>query len=152
MTRWKALTYAVLLYIGLVIDGATGLRVNFLLLALIVFSIRETRSRAVIFGFLLGILLDCLSPRLFGLNALLFTSAGYVLGSVGERVYTNRIHLIAFIIVITSLCYLSIYFLLSSFRTFPSVFVPVIVPTALYNTAIGILLFYSTSRLCPRVL
>lgn len=152
MTKWKVIVYPVLTYLGLVIDGTTGLKLNFLLVVLIIFSLREARPWATLFGFVSGLLLDSFSPRLFGLNALLFATIGYLLGSIGERVYTNRVHLIAFTIFVASLFYLFSYIIISSFRTFPSSFFTVILETALYNTIIGILLFYSTYRLCPKTL
>lgn len=148
MIKWKILLYLILTYIGLVIDGSTGLKLNFLLVVLIILSLREARWGVIVFGFASGFLLDCFYPRLFGLNALLFATTGYLLGSIGERIYTNRVHLIAGIIFTTSLAYLSVYTLGSSFRTFPSIIYPTILETAFYNTVIGILLFCSTSKLC----
>lgn len=150
MTKWKVLFYFILTYVGLAIDGSTGVKVDFLLVVLIVLSLREARTWAVFFGFGAGFLLDCFSPRFFGLNALLFATTAYLLGSIGERVYTNRVHLIASIIFTTSLAYLSVYVFVSSVKTFPSMFSPVILERALYNSIVGILLFYSTSKLCLR--
>ncbi len=150
MTKRKIILYLILIYLGLVMDGSAVLRVNFLLVVLIILALRETRSWAIMFGFVSGILLDCFFYRFFGLNALLFVTIGLLLGSVGERVYTNRIHLIGGIIFTTSLAYLAMYVLVSSFRTFSSVFFPMALETAFYNTLIGIPLFYATSKLCPR--
>jgi len=148
MTKWKILLYGILAYVGLFLDGSTGVRLDFLLVVLIVFSLREARTWAVLFGFGSGFLLDCFSPRFFGLNALLFTAIAYLLGSIGERVYTNRVHLIAAIIFICSFVYLSVHTWVSSWGASPSLFFPMILESALYNAIIGIPLFYSTSKLC----
>ena len=150
MTRWRLAFYLVLAYIALVVDVSSGFNLSLVLVVLIVLTLREGRSWALPFGFVSGFVLDCFSPAFLGLNGLLFGAVGYVLGSVSERVYTNRVHLTASIIFLTSFVYLSAYILITSFNSFPTVFVSVILRTAFYNTAIGVLLFYSTYRLCPR--
>jgi rod shape-determining protein MreD len=150
MTKWKVVLYGILAYVGLFLDGSTGVRLNFLLVVLIVFSLREARTWAVLFGFGSGFLLDCFSPRLLGLNTLLFIATAYLLGSIGERVYTSRVHLIASIVFASSLAYLSVYMWISSWGASPSVVFPIIFESALYNTIVGIPLFYSTSKLCPK--
>jgi rod shape-determining protein MreD len=150
MTRWNLVFYLILAYLALVIDVSTGFSLSLLLVVLVVLTLREGRSWALPFGFLSGFVLDCFSPRFLGLNGLLFGTIGYLLGSISERVYTNRLHLTASIIFVTSLVYLSAYILVTSFNTFPSIFISVVLKTALYNTAIGIPLFYSTHKLCPK--
>jgi rod shape-determining protein MreD len=152
MRGWKIPFYVVLTYLGLVVHGSVGLRLDFLLLVLVVFALSENRQRAVAFGFLLGFLLDCFSPRLFGLNSLLFVALGYALGSVGEHIYSNRMHLVASLIFVVTLLHVSVYILVSSSATFGSVFFPTVLGAAFYNTVTGIPLFYLTSRLCPRTL
>jgi rod shape-determining protein MreD len=152
MKGWKIPFYLVLTYLGLVVHGSVGLRVDLLVVVLIVFSLSENRQRAVAFGFLLGFLLDCFSPRLFGLNSLLLVTLGYVLGSVGEHIYSNRMHLVGSIIFVVTLLHVSVYILASSSATFGSVFFPAVAGAAFLNTVIGIPLFYVTSRLCQRTL
>lgn len=51
---------------------------DFLLLALLVYSIRTTPGRASIAGFLVGLLADALTPSAFGSAALAHTVVGYL--------------------------------------------------------------------------
>lgn len=51
---------------------------DFLLLALLIYSIRTTPGRASIAGFLVGLLADALTPSAFGAAALAHTVVGYL--------------------------------------------------------------------------
>ena len=59
---------------------------DFLLLALLVYALRSTPGRAAIAGFVLGVLVDALTPVAFGSAALAYTVVGY-LAAWGKAVF-----------------------------------------------------------------
>jgi rod shape-determining protein MreD len=59
---------------------------DFLLIALLVYSIRSTPGRASLAGFLIGLLADALNPVAFGAAALAHTIVGY-LAAWGKAVF-----------------------------------------------------------------
>ena len=58
--------------------GHPSVAPDFLLLALLVFSIRSRPGSAAVAGFIIGILGDALTPARFGAGALAHTVVGYV--------------------------------------------------------------------------
>jgi rod shape-determining protein MreD len=62
-----------------------GVAPSFLLLALMVFSLRYGSRYGAVAGFFIGIALDVFTLRLFGYEALVFTTLGFFCGLLNKR-------------------------------------------------------------------
>lgn len=85
--RWSILLLLALLHFGLRPWLGNGrFAPDFLLLALLVYAIGERPGRAVVAGFLVGLLSDSLRPVAFGSAMLAYTVVGY-LAAWGKAVF-----------------------------------------------------------------
>jgi len=87
LRRWSILLFLALLHFGLRPWLGNGrFAPDFLLLALLVYAIGERPGRAVIAGFLIGLLSDSLRPVAFGSAMLAYSVVGY-LAAWGKAVF-----------------------------------------------------------------
>ena len=87
LRRWSILLLLALLHFGLrPWLGSGRFAPDFLLLALLVYAIGERPGRAVIAGFLVGLLSDALRPVAFGSAMLAYAVVGY-LAAWGKAVF-----------------------------------------------------------------
>lgn len=87
LRRWSVLLLLALLHFGLrPWLGSGRFAPDFLLLALLVYAIGERPGRAVIAGFLVGLLSDALRPVAFGSAMLAYAVVGY-LAAWGKAVF-----------------------------------------------------------------
>lgn len=115
---------------------------NFLLIATVFASLKLTPCKAGFFGFLCGLLLDCIGIRHFGIHALSLSLVGIGISIFSKRIYP-KIGVLLFALflgtIISGIISLSLFFLFEGFiLNFFS-----ILKEALYNTLVGglILLF-----------
>lgn len=69
----------------------SGLRVDFALFVVMYFSLFWGGTRALLIGFLTGLLQDALSSELLGLNALSKMATAFVLYSLGRNMQVNSV-------------------------------------------------------------
>lgn len=115
-------------------------RCNVLLIATVFASLRLLPYKAGFFGCFAGLLLDCISMRHFGINALSFTIIGILVSIFLKRVYP-RIDIFMFLIFLATMISGAIsLFLIFLFEGFVlNVFS--LLKEALYNMVLGGLVF-----------
>lgn len=126
-----------------------GVKPNFPIIAAVFFALFTDERYALETAFISGILMDIFSVRLFGLNAILFSAAGYFIGRFNEKIYKESMATHAIIIFIATSFILSAYrfFLALDDRillpvfSFGFLFSPSVFLSALYNAFFGTLLY-----------
>src|SRR3989304_567894 len=81
------ITQTTLVFMG-EIEGA---KADLLFAYLIYYSLYRRRQVGMIVGFFSGLFIDLYEPQFLGLNALINTSIGFLIGSIAERLYRERI-------------------------------------------------------------
>lgn len=122
-----------------------GAKPNFMIIITVFFALFTDERFGLEAGFICGMILDIFTLRLFGLNAILFSLSGYLIGKFNNKIYRESIVTHAIIVFLTS------FFIMSSYRLFiglenrfllsnPSldfVFSPVVFLAAAYNSFLG---------------
>lgn len=116
---------------------------NLFLVALILISLFWGRSPGMWFGFASGIFLDLFSPEHMGLNALILTSAGFLIGSLATTLYQEKYISQILVLLFVSLAESLLYFAFSSGgpSSFIRFFVRYGVPGAIYTSVVGAAIF-----------
>lgn len=121
-----------------------GVQPDLALIGLVAFALRKGSVAGEVGGFLTGLMEDCLSFPLLGLNAFSLCLAGFLAGWEQNRAKSIGLQLMVILMAsivnsFTILC-LSTFFLDQvSFQ--PSVIKQVIIPEALYNVSLGVPFF-----------
>ena len=97
------------------------------------------------FGFAAGIFLDLFLPKHIGVNALLLTSVGFLVGSLAASLYrekfVSQVLILLLASVVESLAYYA--FTAGSMGAFMLFFVRYGLLGALYTTVVGTVVFYA---------
>lgn len=72
------------------VQSASGIDINFLVLAAIFAGVKKGSLRGLFIGIFIGILAEILSSTLFGLNLVLYSAVGLLSGIVKERFYYKK--------------------------------------------------------------
>jgi len=127
---------------------------NFMIIITAFFALFADERFGLEAGFICGAILDIFALRLFGLNTILFSFSGYIIGRFNNKIYRESIVTYAIVVFLMSFFILSSYrlfiglenrFLLSSL-TLGFVFSPVVFLAALYNSFLGTLAHTFLSR------
>ncbi|MBI3990536.1 MAG: rod shape-determining protein MreD [Candidatus Omnitrophica bacterium] len=122
-----------------------GARPLLLWLGVIFISIWEREIAGLVFGILAGLLADLSSSGHFGLNTICFGLGGYLTGSMWMKFVKESPLTQIVIAFLSSLFYLVLYCILTSFfHPIPSIgygIKMVILPTVIYTTLIAVPLF-----------
>jgi rod shape-determining protein MreD len=106
--------------------------------------IRNNTEGAVV-GFFTGLCVDMQFGRIVGFHALLGFFLGIAAGTISKRVYRENLMIVVFFTFVYSIAYESIVFLLSNIINAEIQiiysFTKLILPEALYNCIVSILLF-----------
>ncbi|MFQ5905003.1 MAG: rod shape-determining protein MreD [bacterium] len=115
------------------------------LIAVIYISLFWGRSPGMWFGFASGVYLDLFSPRHMGLNTLLLTCIGFLIGSLASRLYREKYLSQILILVFVSLAESLLYFALSSgsLNDFVAFFLRYGLPGVLYTAIVGAAVFFT---------
>ena len=114
------------------------------LVALILISLFWGRSPGMWFGFASGMFLDLFSPEHMGLNMLILTSAGFLIGSLSTTLYREKYVSQVLTLLFVSLVEPLLYFAFSSEGPYSFIlfFVRYGVPGAIYTTVVGAAIFF----------
>jgi rod shape-determining protein MreD len=123
------------------------------LIAVIYIGLFWGRRPAMWFGFAAGIFLDLFAPQHMGLNTLLFTSVGFLVGSMAASLYREKFLSQVLILFFVSLIESLIYFALSSGspEAFLEFFLRYGILGAMYTSAVGAIIFYVFHLSRPRL-
>ena len=121
---------------------------NFMIIITVFFALFTDERFGFETGFICGIILDIFTLNLFGLNTILFSLSGYLIGRFNSKIYRESMVTYAITVFAASLFILSVYrlfigienkFLLSRL-SFGFVLNPVVFLAALYTAFFGTLI------------
>ena len=132
-----------------------GIRPNLMIMMTVFFALFTDERFGLEVGFVCGMILDIFSLRLFGLNTILFSFAGYFIGRFNSKIYRESIITHAIMIFAASFFILSLYRLfigiqnkyLVSYLSFGFIFSPVVFLSAAYNSFLGVFVYTLLNRI-----
>lgn len=150
-----ALVIAVLLQVAIAPHIAVGGVVpNLLLLVVITLALIEGRTAGAAAGFAAGLLFDLLAGSAIGAAALVFTVTGYLAGSLQENMFAEGWLMPPTVVFVASLsteiAYAIVLSLVGAGSPFWTSFWSVILPAAVYNGALALLLYPWLARFLRR--
>lgn len=101
-------------------------------------------SKGYVYGFIMGLLID-LPATPFGLNTLVYTLIGYVIGNFSYKIYKEIPIIWALLLIISSVSQQIIIYTIEKELTM-SFFFRYIIPTGIYTTIIGMGIIYILRR------
>ncbi len=122
-----------------------GIIPNILLVFTIVTALIRNSNEGAAVGFFAGLCIDIQFGGILGFNALLGFYLGIAAGFVTKRVYRENLMIVAFFTFVYSIAYETIVYLINNIMAadFQLIFafINVILPEAIYNCVVSILLF-----------
>ncbi|MDO8987462.1 MAG: rod shape-determining protein MreD [Coriobacteriia bacterium] len=147
-----ALFAAALLQVAVAPNLAIGGAVpNFMLLVVVTLALTQGASAGAAAGFVAGLVFDLLGAGPIGPGALVFTVVGHLAGSLSANMFAEGWRLPTTVVLIasllTELSYGAVLAVLGQGEPFWSTFVAVMLPTAVYNGVLALLVFPFLARL-----
>ena len=135
--------------------GSSGIRPNLMIIVTVFAALFTDEKFGCRTGAICGILLDVFSIRFFGLNTVLFASAGYIVGKYNIKFYKDSVitHVIVTFIVSFSILFSLLLFLtlrnsaVSPPLGFNIFFNPSILTSSLLNSFLGIWIYAFLCRM-----
>ena len=143
--------FSLILFRSLLSDVVTiaGIKLDLAIIILVYLALRRGRNYGMIFGFLIGFLSDVFTPHTLGLGALMKCLIGFTLGSFKDNLYLESLHSKGAVIFLTLILNDSLYYIIttgvsdSTFRVLSRYSLP----SALYTSAVGMLIFLAAARI-----
>ena len=152
----KLLSGAVILFILIffqsLLSGAVaimGIKLDLAIVILVYVALTRGPTHGIIFGFLIGLLMDVFTPQTLGWGALVKCLIGFTLGSFKDNLYLESIYSKGAVVFFTLLLNDSLYYTITtglSDSTF-EVLSRYSLPSALYSSVIGMLIFVLAARI-----
>lgn len=120
-----------------------GIRLDLAVLILVYIGLTKGPAQGVIFGFLIGLLLDVFTPQRLGLGALIKSLIGFTVGNFKDNLFLESSYSKGAIIFLSVILNDLLYHLLSegvTLFTFHTILYYSL-PSALYTCGAGVLLF-----------
>ncbi|HEY9060319.1 MAG TPA: rod shape-determining protein MreD [Pseudobacteroides sp.] len=131
-----------------------NIKPNLMLIFIVSIALLRGNIEGAVTGFFGGLMQDIVSGKVIGFYALLGMYLGLVVGSLNKRIYRDNVFVALFFSFCASVAYETLVYLLGIFlkghTDFLYSFTNKIIPEALYNTAVTIILFYIVVRLDRR--
>ncbi len=122
-----------------------GVMPNLLITFTIVAALIRNSTEGAAAGFFSGLCIDLQFGAVIGFHALLGLYLGIAAGSVNRRIFRENLMVVIFFTLIYSVAYESVVFIINNIMSgsikFIFAFTKVILPEAVYNGAVSILLF-----------
>ncbi|WP_432664231.1 rod shape-determining protein MreD [Wukongibacter baidiensis] len=122
-----------------------GILPNTALLIVVTISILYGRKRGVMTGIIAGLLQDLFFGKAIGINILIYSSIGYIIGGVENKVFKDNLVTPFLFILSTTIYYHSIYFVFMHFLRQPvnylTVLKSVVMIEVVYNLVVGIVFY-----------
>lgn len=125
-----------------------GIRLDLAIFVLVYVGLSRGPAQGAIFGFLIGLLLDILTPERLGLGALIKSLVGFTVGNFKDRLFLESPYSKGAIVFLGVLLNDLFYLPLSGGVT-PFTFQTILyysLPSALYTSVVGILIFVILER------
>lgn len=131
-----------------------NIKLDLPLLLVVYLGLTRGAREGIIHGFLIGLLVDVLSPYFLGLNALIKTILGYLVGNFRENLFLESIYFKGLVIFLALIFNDLIFYLVwSGFDL--SVILGIVffssVLSGAYTAGVGMLIFFIKTRLKLRV-
>lgn len=150
--RMKIIAYTILIFFAVLIQSSLGssiriygVKPNITITLIVIVALMRGNIEGAVVGFFCGLMQDCVSGTVIGFYALLGLYLGYVIGSINKKLYRENILIAIFLTFVSSIVYEYLVYLLSTFLRAPLGFIEpmtkVILPEAIYNSAISIIIF-----------
>lgn len=124
------------------------------LLLVVFIGLTRGPNEGLIHGFLIGLLVDVLTPHFLGLNALIKTILGYLVGNFRENLFLESIYfkglLIFLALVFNDLVYYAVYSGVDLSAMLGVIFFSSVL-SGIYTSGIGMLIFFIRERFKPRI-
>jgi rod shape-determining protein MreD len=124
------------------------------LLLVIYIGLTRGAKEGLMYGFLIGLLLDVLAPHSLGLNAFIKTILGYTVGSFRKNLFVESIHfkgLVIFLaLIFNDLVYYTVYSGVDLSAILGIIFFSSVL-SGIYTSGIGMLVFFIKERLKLRI-
>lgn len=120
-----------------------GIRLDLAVLILVYIGLTKGPAQGVIFGFLIGLLLDVFAPQRLGLGALIKSLIGFTVGNFKDNLFLESPYSKGAIVFLSVILNDLLYHLLSegvTLFTFNTILYYSL-PSALYTSGVGVLLF-----------
>ncbi len=122
-----------------------GILPNTALLIVVTISILYGKKKGVMAGVIAGLLQDLFFGKAIGINVLIYSSIGYIIGGVENKVFKDNYITPFLFIVTTTIYYHSIYFVFMHFLrqsvNYLSVLKSVVMIEVIYNLIVGIIFY-----------
>ena len=126
-----------------------GIKPDLAIIILVYLALTRGRSYGMVFGFLIGFLSDVFTPGTLGLGALVKCLIGFTLGSFKDNLYLESLYSKGAVVFLTLILNDSLYYTIttglsdSTFRVLSRYSLP----SALYTSVIGMLIFLLAARI-----
>ena len=136
----------VIIYQSVISSGVkiAGIGLDLPLVVLVYVGLTRGPVFGAVFGFASGLLLDVYSPNLLGLEALLRTLLGFLVGNFRNKLFLDTLYSKSGMIFTALLCHDLLYYLLATgFQVGATVYSLLFesLPSALYTTVVGMIIF-----------
>lgn len=135
-----------------------GVKPNLVIIFVVCSALLNGSPEGAITGIIMGLAIDMISGKLLGFNALLGMYSGIAVGSLNKRIYKENVLVIMVAAFLTTIIYE--WFIFFSYTLFNqekalmmlNPFTSVILPEAVYNSVISIVLYMLMRRINSRTI
>lgn len=127
-----------------------GVTPDFFLIFVISVALFKDKNEAFVCGLVFGFVFDMLVGRTIGVSALIYMYAGFITGTVKERIMSDGVIVYATIMFITALLCQSMYYV--GYRiawgdlNFGTAFIGTVLPKSVYTAVASIILYRPISK------
>ena len=141
----------VVIYQSIIYGGVkvAGISLDFSLIILVYIGLTRGAVFGAVFGFASGLLLDVYTPALLGLDALLRTTLGFLVGHFRNKLFLETLYSKGGAILVTFLWHDLFYYLVATgFQVGATIYILLFesMPSALYTTVVGMIIFGLVQR------
>lgn len=158
--RFKVLVYTICIFVIMLLQTTVlehlkvyGVKPNLYLVFLIAVALLRGNAEGAAVGFFCGLAHDALSSTVLGFHTLLGMYLGLLIGSINKRLFRENFIVIIFFTFASTVVYEFAVFFLTSLGSnidFAYGFSTKILPEAIYNSVVSILVFAVVIRLNDR--
>jgi rod shape-determining protein MreD len=131
-----------------------NIKPNLLLIFIVSIALLRGNIEGAITGFFAGLMQDIVSGKVIGFYALMGMYLGLIVGSLNKRIYRDNIFVALFFSFSASVVYETLVYFFGVFLKGHTDFLysitQIIIPEALYNTTVTIVIFYILVRVDRR--
>ena len=131
-----------------------NIKLDLPLLLIVYVGLTRGTKEGIVYGFLIGLLVDILNPSFLGLNTFIKTILGYLAGSFKDNLFLEPIYYKGLIIFLALILNDLIYYLIRSGFDLPVLLGIILfssILSGIYTSGVGMLLFFINQRFKLRI-